>query len=72
MAWTKSYGKGRVFYSSFSHASETWDIRNVQQMYFEAMKWSLGLTDAEPAPHAMRGSADAAAPARGGGGGSLK
>jgi len=72
VAWAKNYGKGRVFYSSFSHASETWDIRNVQQMYFEAMKWALGLTDGEPAPHPMRGSADAAAPARGGGGGSLK
>lgn len=66
VAWAKSYGKGRVFYSSFSHASATWDIRDVQQMYFEAMKWSLGLTDAEPAPHAMRGEA-AATPARGGG-----
>jgi uncharacterized protein len=71
VAWAKSYGKGRVFYSSLSHASATWDIRDVQQMYFEAMKWSLGLTDVEPAPHAMRGAA-APAPARGGGGGSLK
>ena len=49
----KMYGKGRVFYGSFAHASSTWDIRDVQQMYFEALKWSLGLTDATLKPHAM-------------------
>ena len=39
-------GQGRVFYGSFSHAAETWDMRTVQLMYLEAIKWSLGLTDA--------------------------
>lgn len=53
LAWAKTYGKGRVFYGSFAHASETWDIRAVQQMYFEALRWALGMTDATPAPHAM-------------------
>ena len=67
LAWSKMYGKGRVFYGSFAHSSETWDIRNVQQMYFEAMRWALGLTDADPKPHPMRGGA---APAAGRGGGS--
>jgi type 1 glutamine amidotransferase len=61
LAWAKLYGKGRVFFGSFAHASATWDIRDVQQMYFEAMRWALGLTDADVVPHAMRGSADAAA-----------
>jgi type 1 glutamine amidotransferase len=60
LAWAKMYGKGRVFFGSFAHASATWDIRDVQQMYFEAMRWALGLTDADVVPHAMRGSADAA------------
>ena len=27
LAWAKSYGKGRVFYSSLGHASATWDNR---------------------------------------------
>jgi type 1 glutamine amidotransferase len=61
LAWAKMYGKGRVFFGSFAHASATWDIRDVQQMYFEATRWALGLTDADVVPHAMRGSADAAA-----------
>jgi type 1 glutamine amidotransferase len=53
LAWAKTYGKGRVFFGSFAHSSETWDIRAVQQMYFEAMRWALGLTDATPSPHPM-------------------
>ena len=53
LAWAKMYGKGRVFYGSFAHAAETWDIRNVQQMYFEAIRWALGSSDATPSPHAM-------------------
>ena len=55
LAWAKMYGKGRVFYGSFAHSAETWDIRNVQQMYFEAIRWALGLTDGTPVPHPMRG-----------------
>jgi type 1 glutamine amidotransferase len=51
IAWAKTYGKGRVIFGSFAHASSTWDIRDVQQFYFEAIKWALGLTDAELKPH---------------------
>ena len=54
LAWAKTYGKGRVFYSSFGHAPETWDNRNVAQMYFEAIKWALGLTDGNVTPRAVR------------------
>jgi type 1 glutamine amidotransferase len=55
LAWAKMYGKGRVFFGSFAHANETWDRRDIQQMYFEAIRWGLGLTDADPKPHPMRG-----------------
>ena len=54
LAWVKKYGQGRVFYGSFSHGTELWDRRDIQLMYLEAIKWSLGLTEAEPAPHARR------------------
>jgi len=66
LAWAKTYGKGRVFFGSFAHSNETWDLRNVQQMYFEAMRWALGLTDADPKPHPMRGGATTPAGGRGG------
>ena len=54
LVWTKTYGQGRVVYSSLSHSTEAWDIRNVQIMMFEAIKWSLGLTDTPVQPHAKR------------------
>jgi hypothetical protein len=50
LAWAKMYGKGRVFYSSLGHAAGTWDNPDVYHMYFEALKWSLGLTDADVTP----------------------
>jgi type 1 glutamine amidotransferase len=54
LIWTKTYGQGRVVYSSLSHSTEAWDIRNVQLTMFEAIKWSLGLTEAPVQPHAVR------------------
>lgn len=65
LAWTKMYGKGRVFFGSFAHASSTWDNRDIQQVYFQAMLWALGLADGQPAPHPRRGAVAAAAGPRG-------
>ena len=41
VAWTKTYGKGRVFYSTLGHPRELWDTPWLQQMYFQALKWSM-------------------------------
>ena len=53
LAWAKMYGKGRVFYSSLGHDAKTWDNPDVYHMYFEAIKWALGLTDADVTPRPM-------------------
>jgi type 1 glutamine amidotransferase len=53
LAWAKTYGKGRVFYSSLGHAPEMWDNRDVVQMYFEAIKWSLRLTEGDATPRPL-------------------
>ena len=45
VAWSKSYGKGRVFYSILGHGADDWDNPLLQQMYFQAIRWSLGLTE---------------------------
>ena len=44
------YGKGRVFYSTFGHAAETWDDPQIQKMYFEATRWALRLTGDDVTP----------------------
>ena len=59
LVWAKMYGKGRVFYSSLGHASETWDRRDVRQMYFEAIKWALGMTEGDATPQPAPASASA-------------
>lgn len=50
VAWAKTYGKGRVFYSTLGHADTAWDDPVLQQMYFHAIKWSLGLVDGDATP----------------------
>jgi uncharacterized protein len=56
VAWARQYGKGRVFYSTLGHVVESWDDPVLQQMYFNAMKWALGLVpgDATPRPRSAR------------------
>ena len=51
VAWSKMYGKGRVFYSTLGHTKESWDDPDVQKMYFEAIKWVLGYTDGSTTSH---------------------
>ena len=54
VAMAKSYGKGRTFWSGFGHAAETWDNPDVQKMYLEAIKWAMGLTQADVSPRPAR------------------
>lgn len=51
VAWAKMYGKGRVFYSSLGHTEESWDDPDIRKMYFEAIRWVLGMTEGSTAPH---------------------
>ena len=51
VAWSKMYGKGRVFYSSLGHTQEAWSDPDILKMYFEAVKWTLGMTEGSTAPH---------------------
>ena len=53
VAWLRNYGKGRVFYSTLGHTQSSWDRADVQKMWLEAIKWSLGLTQAEATPRPL-------------------
>jgi len=55
VAWSKMYGKGRVFYSTLGHTKEAWDDPDIQKMYFEAIKWVLGMTEGSTATHSRPG-----------------
>src|ERR1051326_9136832 len=49
VAWSKMYGKGRVFYSTLGHTTEAWTDPDILKMYFEAIKWALGMTEGSTA-----------------------
>jgi uncharacterized protein len=61
VTWAKMYGKGRVYYSTLGHPEENWDDPRLQKMYVEAIKWAMGLENADlsshPAPAASGQSA---------------
>ena len=50
VTWAKMYGKGRVYYSTLGHVEQNWDDPRIQKMYVEAIKWAMGLVDADVKP----------------------
>ena len=54
VAWARSYGKGRVFYSTFGHTLESWDDPRMQKMWLEAIKWAMGMTSADVTPRPIK------------------
>ena len=50
VAWAKMYGKGRVFYTTLGHVEANWDRADMQTMVTGAIKWALGLVDADVTP----------------------
>jgi type 1 glutamine amidotransferase len=52
VAWAKTYGRGRVFYSTLGHTKESWSDPHVTTMYAEAIRWVLGLSEGSTLPHA--------------------
>ena len=50
VTWIRQYGKGRVFYSTLGHTVESWERPDVQKMWLEAVKYCMGLTEADATP----------------------
>jgi type 1 glutamine amidotransferase len=55
VAWIKTYGAGRVFYSGLGHSDASWDDPRQQAMYLEAIKWAAGVTTYPVRPHVLPG-----------------
>jgi type 1 glutamine amidotransferase len=53
LVWAKNYGKGRVFFSALNHEIDSWDNPDLQKMYLEALKWAMGMTNADVTPRPM-------------------
>jgi type 1 glutamine amidotransferase len=60
VSWAKSYGKGRVYYSTLGHPVESWDRPDMQKMFLEAIRWALRLVDADITPRPLPAQAGGA------------
>ncbi|WP_266366369.1 PVC-type heme-binding CxxCH protein [Tellurirhabdus rosea] len=40
--WTRSYGKGRVFYTAYGHDERTWDNPGFQKLLENGILWAVG------------------------------
>ncbi len=50
LAWIKTYGKGRVFYSAFSHYDQTWMDPKMVAFHLAGIQFALGDLDADATP----------------------
>ncbi|WP_304233861.1 PVC-type heme-binding CxxCH protein [Jiulongibacter sediminis] len=39
--WTRTHGKGKVFYTAYGHDDRTWSDEGFQQLLFNAIVWSV-------------------------------
>lgn len=50
--WAKSYGDGRVFYTSMGHREDVWDNPLYQELLLGGLQWACKLVDADIKPNA--------------------
>ncbi len=50
LAWVKTYGTGRVFYSEFGHRTEVWWNRTIMKFYLDAIQFAVGDLDVPVRP----------------------
>lgn len=50
--WAKDFGKGRVLYNGLGHTPDVWDRPEIQGLWLETIRWSMGTVpgDATPTP----------------------
>jgi uncharacterized protein len=55
VAWARTYGKGRVLYNGLGHLEAVWDRPDIQKMWVEMVKWSMGMAPGEATPRPKPG-----------------
>src|SRR5262249_55394599 len=52
VVWARTYGKGRVLYNGLGHRQDVWERPDIQKMWEDQVRWSLGdlAGDASPRP----------------------
>ena len=50
LTWARTWGNGRAFVSVLGHRAEVWDRPDIQTMWREGIRWTLGLVQGDAAP----------------------
>lgn len=53
VTWVKTYGKGRVYYTTLGHVQDNWDKPEFQRMIIEAIRWATGMSSADTNPRPL-------------------
>jgi type 1 glutamine amidotransferase len=40
--WARNYGKGRVLYNGLGHRDGVWERPDIQKMWLDMVRWSMG------------------------------
>jgi type 1 glutamine amidotransferase len=59
IAWCRTYGKGRIFYTSLGHRDEIWADARYQQHLLGAIEWLLGRDEQDATPNPQVSSREA-------------
>jgi type 1 glutamine amidotransferase len=56
--WARQYGKGRVLYNGLGHRADVWERPDIQRMWQDMVRWSMGDLpgDASPRAYPKKGS----------------
>lgn len=50
VAWSKTVGQGKVFYTSLGHREDVWENPVYQKHILEGVRWALGLVEGDSLP----------------------
>ncbi len=53
VTWAKTYGKGRVYYTTLGHVKDNWDKPEFQKMLTDAIQWTTGAINADITPRPL-------------------
>jgi type 1 glutamine amidotransferase len=54
VTWAKTYGKGRVYYTTLGHVKDNWDKPEFQKMLTDAIQWTTGAINADITPRPLK------------------
>jgi uncharacterized protein len=54
ITWARSYGKGRVFYTSMGHREDVWENPMYQSLLLGALGWTSGRVEANIEPNILK------------------